>query len=212
MRCPSDAQAALLALIAQHDERGENVEWQTNARDSHWASLQVERIDREANTSRFLPAYNGQTYRYRIASVKACVRYGWLVTLHKRTFSWPATEWRKAHEWHLHQLDTTEDGVIALGLWRERKLNAPPAPTPTMTPREREIADLAQRAYDLGYTLAAREPARAEANRMRKAGWFTDCWIANAARGLVPTPMAVVEIRPERADQAPNAEPSLEGK
>lgn len=202
MKCPSDAQATVLALIEEYDERGENVEWQVNVTDGTWAQLHVERTDREANTSRFLPAYSGGRYRYRVASVRACVRYGWLSTLHERTLSWSESSFQKAHEWQLHQLDLTEDGMIALGLWRERKLNAPPAPLPTLTEREREIADLAQRAYDLGYALCAREPARPEARRMRRAGWFTDCWIANNASGLVPTPMAVVEIRPEVADHA----------
>lgn len=203
MRCPSDAQAAALALIAEHEERGAAVEWQTNAPPNRWrpsrALLYVEVIDREANRSRFDPA-DGGYYAHREATVRACIKQGWLSDLHKRTLSWPATGRSKASEQHLAQLDLTEDGVIALGLWRERKLNAPPAPTPTMTPREREIADLAQRAYDLGYALCAREPARLEARRMRRAGWFGDCWVANSAMGLVPSPMAVVEIRPERAD------------
>lgn len=95
----------------------------------------------------------------------------------------------------------TEDGVIALDLWRQRKLRTPPPKLPELTDREREIMELAQRALELGYCLCARRPARAEARRMRHAGWITDCWVANAARGLVPTPLALVEVRPDQADR-----------
>lgn len=95
----------------------------------------------------------------------------------------------------------TEDGTIALGLWRQRKLRSPPATLPELTDRERDVVELAQRALELGYALCARKPARDEARRMRRAGWITDCWIANAARGLVPTPLALVEIRPDQADR-----------
>jgi hypothetical protein len=35
---------------------------------------------------------------------------------------------------------------------------------------------------------------------MLKDGWFTGCWLANAAYGLVPSPMTLVEIRPDEAD------------
>ncbi len=96
----------------------------------------------------------------------------------------------------------TEDGVIALGLWRQRKLRSPPATLPELTDRERDVLELAQRALELGYTLCAREPARGETRQMRRAGWITDCWVANAARGIVPTPLALVEIRPDQADRA----------
>lgn len=95
----------------------------------------------------------------------------------------------------------TKDGIIALGLWRQRKLRSPPAALPNLTDREREILELALRALELGYTLCARRPARGEARRMRRAGLITDCWVANAARGLVPTPLALVEIRPDQADR-----------
>ena len=66
--------------------------------------------------------------------------------------------------------------------------------------RQREIVQLAQRALDLGYALCAREPARAEARRMRKDGWWDGCWVANSAIGLVPTSLAIAAALPERAD------------
>jgi len=94
----------------------------------------------------------------------------------------------------------SEDGLIALGVWRSRKLRSSPPELPEMTDRDREVIELAQRALELGYALCARRPARAEARRLRRLGWITDCWVANAARGVVPTPLALVEIRPEQAD------------
>jgi hypothetical protein len=202
----SQAQAALLALVAEHEERGVAIEWTTATDDDTYrpsrARLYVEVIDREANTSRFDMA-DGHTYAHRVATVEACVKAGWLSILHERTINWPASEWnRRSRTWLMRQIDLTEDGVIAAGVWRERRLNADPEPLPTMTDREREIAELAQRAYDLGYALCARTDVRKEATRMRRAGWFRGCWIANSAHGLVPTPMAVVELRPERADRA----------
>jgi hypothetical protein len=206
MRVPSDAQAALLALIAEHEEAGRDVEWmvattETLDRPSR-ARLYIEVIDREKNTSSFTMA-DGWTYAHRVATVRACLRLGWLDDLHQRTVRFPKHRYqRRDHARELHQLDLTEDGVIALGLWRERKLNAPPAPLPTLSAREREIVELAQRAHELGYALCAREPARLEARRMRRAGWFGACWVANSATGLVPSPMAVVEVRPALADEA----------
>lgn len=198
MREPSRAQAALLALIADHEADGHAVEWQAERNDTYRPSrarLYVERVDREKNCSRFEPADGGR-YAHRLATVRACLRHGWLSILHERTIT------GERRDWQLAQLDLTEDGVIALGLWRERRLRAVPAPLPTMTTHEREIAELAQRALELGYALCAREPVRDEARRMRRAGWFTPhgCWVANSATGLVPTPITLVELRPEHAD------------
>jgi hypothetical protein len=97
-----------------------------------------------------------------------------------------------------------EDGLLALGLWRERKLKAPPAPTPTLTGRDRDVVALAAQALQLGYVLCpAPQPApRREANRLTREGWITRCWVANDARGMVPTPLASVEVEPETADIA----------
>jgi hypothetical protein len=203
VRVPSDAQAALLALIAEREADGEAVEWNRTPdyddRPSR-AWLRVERIDREANTVRFESADGGYD-RHRVATVRACLNAGWLDGLQTRILRFPRDQWhRRDRYWDMQQLDLTEDGVIALGVWRERKLNAPPAPLPTLAGREREIAELAQRAYELGYALSPRKPARREARRMLKDGWFTGCWLANAAYGLVPSPMTLVEIRPELAD------------
>lgn len=209
MRVPSDAQAALLVLLAEHDEDGRTVEWCAIGDEDDYrpgrARLYVEVIDREANTGRFESA-DGYRHAHRLATVQACLRHGWLSDLHQRTLTWPASRHRPARTWEMRQLDATQDGVIALGLWRERKLNGPPAALPALTDRQRAVVELAQRARELGYALCALEPSRLEARRMRRAGWFTGCWVANSATGLVPTPIAVVEIRPEQADTAPAEE------
>jgi hypothetical protein len=203
VKLPSDAQAALLALIAEHESEGRTVEWNRTPdyddRPSR-ACLRIEHIDREANTVRYDSADGGRD-RHRVATVRACLNAGWLDGLHTRILRFPRDQWhRRDRYWDMQQLDLTEDGVIALGVWRERKLNAPPAPLPTLAGRERDIAELALRAYELGYALSPREPARREARQMRRTGWFTTCWLANAAYGLVPSPMTLVELRPDEAD------------
>lgn len=203
MKCPSDAQAALLALVERHESLDHVVEQVTSR--VHWkpsrALLVIEHIDREKNTMQMRSADAGRA-EHRLATVDACLRHGWLDDLHTRAITWPAQPGLPAGRVdQQRQLDLTEDGVIALGLWRERKLKAPAAPTPTMTDREREIADLAQRAIELGYIICAQPEHRTEANRMRRAGWLRDCWVANSPLGLVPSALALVEVRPDDADQ-----------
>ncbi len=202
MRCPSDAQARLLGAI---DDTSDIVEFGADTKDS-WANLVVERVDRERNVSRF-ESLDGGYYsrRHRRVTVQSCLRAGWLSDLHERTLSLPPSAWHpRARVWRLKQLDMTEDGVIALGLWRERKLQSPPPEAPRLSDRGQEIVELAQRALELGYTLCPRKPARSEARALRRAGWFTPggCWVANSASGLVPSPMAVVQVRPASADVA----------
>lgn len=211
MRVPSNAQAALLAFLAGHDEAGRTIEWCASGDYDDYkpgrARLYLEVIDREANTSRFEMA-DEHRYLHRVATVRACLGHGWLSGLHRRMVTWPvSTLHREKRTWDLRQLDMTEDGVIALGLWRERRLKAPPMALPSLTVREREVVELAQRASELGYALCALEPSRSEARRMRRAGWFSGCWVANGATGLVPTPIAVVEVRPDLADRPTEGKP-----
>ena len=136
-----------------------------------------------AHTRGAITFYQG---RVRIPTAAACFREGWL-----------------EGEIGTGTVELTEDGTIALGLWRARKLRAPAPPLPSLSDRQREVVELALRALEMGYALCPREPARLEARRMRRAGWFTDCWVANNATGLVPTPLALVEVRPADADSAP---------
>jgi hypothetical protein len=50
----------------------------------------------------------------------------------------------------LRKLTLTQDGTIALGVWRERKLHTQPAPTPALSGRDRAVVELAARALALG--------------------------------------------------------------
>lgn len=193
----------MLQLVMDYEIRGENLEWQENdPYEKSTAVFRVERVDRETNTSTFDTVWQP---RVRVATVKACLRWGWLDDLHRREYHYRQLYYggqkSKRCTWNLTQLDTTEDGIIALGLWRERKLNAPPPPMPELADEEREIVQLANRALELGYALSPREPARKQARRLIRDGWFETCHIANSAYGLVPTAMAYVEIKPENADE-----------
>ena len=226
MKAPPDAQAGLLAVVQEHANSGETVEWLKNAADT-WAwtgyrtsmaVLYVEQIDRERNTGCLVPLDQGRRSR-RLTTLNSCTRYGWLADagerMHiarRRVYSPDRQEHiEQSDTWWLHALELTEDGLIALGVWRERKLKAPPAPSPTLSDREREIAELAARAIELGYCLSPREPARKEARRLRREGWFGGCWIANSAYGLVPTALTLCEIRPDAADEISEQEATAEG-
>lgn len=206
MRVPSSAQASLLTLVADYESRGELVEWDTNeAEDGHRPSaarLYVERVDREKNTAKFDMAC-GWTYAHRVATVKACIKYGWLDDLHKRRLHSPKTQWTREHVYELVQLDTTEDGVIALGLWRERKLNAPAPPTPTLSGCAYEAVALADAAVRLGYRLVPHsDEARLQARRLKRDGWVHRGHVGASALSVVPTASGVVEVNPEAADVA----------
>jgi hypothetical protein len=173
------------------------------------AVLLVEVEDREQGRA-WLESATGyrRDAQVRVATLEACLRHGWLAVAHERVF---AQGLPLSNVWFVgrsqptvvcRELTLTEDGVIALGVWRERKLKADPLPVPTLNDREREVVGLAHRALELGYALCAREPARREAASLRRRGWFdrSGCWVANNASGLVPTAMAVVEVAPDQAD------------
>jgi hypothetical protein len=121
---------------------------------------------------------------FRVETTTICVRHGWL-DIGAESEAW-----------------LTDAGVEALAQWRTRLLAAPPTTAPALDAREREILEMATRALELGYALAPRKPTRTEANRLRRNGWAVRCHIANDAYGLVPTPTAVVELRPDTADVA----------
>ncbi len=209
LKVPSDAQATLLGLVQRLNGEGREIEWRSGCERDYRpsrADLAYEVVDREKDTARLESADEGRR-EHRIVTVEACERAGWLHLLHERSMLIKRRRYYPSdpteETWRLRQLDLTEDGVIALGLWRERKLHAAPAPLPSLTERETEIVELAGRALELGYALCAREPARKEAKRMRKAGWWDGCWVANSVSGLVPSPLAVVEVFPDRADGVP---------
>lgn len=220
MKLPSDAQARLLRLVDAFERQDEAVEWLTNADDTHWrgyrpsfARLLVERVDREADTAKFWPAIETRADEVRLTTLRASLKAGWLegsermviVPSHRYSLQLRRHVETKETFW-LRSLSLTEDGRIAFGVWLERRLKADPPPLPRLDERQREIVALAQRAHELGYALCARKPARDEARRMRKDGWWHGCWVANSATGLVPSPLALVEVFPEKADDVQHAE------
>jgi hypothetical protein len=127
VQVPSDAQASFLALIKERNDEGHEVEWLTtdDYRPSR-ACLRHETVDREKNTSTFHCSDNG-TWQHRIATLDACARRGWVALVHERTVQRRAWDGAPV-TWHLRQIDLTEDGFIALGMWREHKLKSPPPP------------------------------------------------------------------------------------
>ena len=223
MRSPSDAQALLLGCVESHGLEGDEV--LAGIQDGGpQLSLYVERtgaqVDRRCTPMSVglghledtdILAVPATLARVRMATFRACERNGWLDITRSREIVTKCLGvcWKGYGDAHWHValacVDLTDGGTIALGLWRQRKMSAPPAAAPEMNGREREVAELAQRALELGYALCARKPARQEARRMKRAGWFdrNGCWVANNASGLVPSSMAVVELRPELADGGP---------
>jgi hypothetical protein len=203
VKAPSNAQAELLRLVADPPHQAEAL--LCTAGSAEWrVGICVEKLDRQRNVGRlsWMWEWPNSPRFIRASTVRAALREGWISDLH--TKEWRESAMGEEKTWHFRELRLEQDGEIALGLWRERKLKAAPAPMPTMTDHEREIVELAQRALELGYALCARQPARREARRMRSAGWFerNGCWVANNPLGLVPTPTAVVEVRPDTADEA----------
>lgn len=210
MRVPTDAQARVIAYLAEHEAQGRQLFWfpppepdasaherwlAASRAHSDWADLAEETMDRERNTSRF-SAYS--TPQVRVRSLAACVKAGWISTLHERIF---ASGVRGAdNQTTMKQLDVTAEGDLALGVWRQRKARTPPE-TPVLAVTDRAVIDLALRARDLGYAITpVTEDARTEARRMRKDGWIGRGSIGRSATSIVPTSTAIVEVDPDRAD------------
>lgn len=218
MRLPSDAQAAALALVAEFAASGAALYWPKRGigeQDDHGsgsrAGLWTEQEDREANSSRFVPADWSGRDRPRKVTMNACIRHGWLDVAHERVLArglrQPGVLGGKSEPVTLRELALTEDGTLALGLWRHRKLTAPPAESPTLTGRDHEIVALAERAHRLGFRLAPREDqARAAARRLAREGWVTRGCLGAGVRTLVPTAVGSVEVNPQAADTAAPAQ------
>lgn len=211
MNVPSDAQARLLTRIAQHADSGEEVYWAPGdpAANRKPAALFYETLDRETNRGGFRQLFEFSEGLPIEATVSAVVRHGWIDDSQERVdvsglpiIGVHIGAGSKPEPVFTRQLDLTEDGKIALGLWRQRRLQSMPTEVPALSVHEREVVELAARALELGYGLCAREPARKEARRLRKQGWFDrrGAWVANSATALVPTATALCEVRPEQAD------------
>lgn len=222
MKVPSDAQARVLTFVQAEEAEGRTIYWRAPrevpedaspsarwlaASEAHpsLASIAFESIDREANSSRFIPYYDG---RVRHRSLVVCVREGWISTVHERVFVSGARGFvddldddsDRDRTTILRQLDLTEDGELALGLWHERKANTPVV-APELGQVDRAVLELAQRALALGYRLVPRdEDAMRQARRMKHEGWVQRGWIGRSAMSVLPTATALVELHPERAD------------
>lgn len=207
MRVPSDPQASVLSTIAEHEAAGRELFWRPTRSFRGCAALALEHLDRDAN--------KGVWELFSVASVKtrslaACIRHEWVATTHELVIasglqmSGIVYSTQAPEPAILRQLALTEDGELALGLWRERKLHAPPAPTPTLTGRDRDVVELAARAAALGYRLAPREDqARRQARRLTREGWVTRGSLGPGTRTLAPTALGQVEVDPDSADRAP---------
>lgn len=122
--------------------------------------------------------------RTRRATVTACVRHGWLEIDPEDCEAW-----------------VTDDGRIALGLWRQRKLSEPALPLPVLADDDRRVVTLADEALRLGYKLApSSDDAKAQARRLRRDGWVKRGFIGASTSSVEPTPMATVEVNPGAAD------------
>jgi hypothetical protein len=210
MKLPSDSQARVLSEIEHHAAQDEEVFWKpVEGNGRELATLFYERLDRETNRGGLEYLFWGSDYKPIEATIRALAREGWVDDSHERVdvsglpiigVHYWGTE--KPEPVFTRELTLTEDGVIALGLWRQRRARATPDTPSALSDREREVVELATRALELGYGLSAREPARKEARQLRKQGWFErrGAWIANSASALVPSASALCEVRPEKAD------------
>lgn len=217
MRLPSDAQAAALALVAEFGASGAALYWPKRGigeQDDHGsgsrAGLWTEQEDR-ANSSQFVPAgwsigWSGRDLPRKV-TMNACIRHGWLDVAHERVLArglrQPGVLGGQSEPVTLRELALTEDGTLALGLWRHRKLTGPPAEEPALAGRDREIVALAEHAQRLGFRLAPRDDqARADARRLAREGWVTRGHLGAGVRTLVPTAVGSVEVNPQAADIA----------
>lgn len=205
MRRLSDPQAAVLSTVAEHEQAGRELFWRPTRSFRSRAGLALEHVDRVANVSTW-DLFTVAAVKTR--SVQACVTHGWVDATHELVLASglrdPGLVWssRAPEPEILLQLRLTEDGQIALGVWRERKLAAPPTPNPVLAGSDRDVVELATRAAALGYRLAPRdEVARRQARRLTRAGWVQRGCLGAGTRTLIPTALGQVEVDPQSADQ-----------
>lgn len=217
MRLPSDAQAAALALVAEFERDGLPLYWprllsgeQDDLGGQSRAVLWSEHEDRQSDTSQFMPVAPAPADLPRKVTLHACVRHGWLDASSERVLAsglgHPPVVWsaRPPEPVILRELALAEDGTLALGLWRQRKLTAPAPEPPPLTGRDREIVALAEHAVRLGFRIAPRDDrARADARRLAREGWVTRGRLGASVRTVLPTAVAQVEVNPTAADAPP---------
>lgn len=97
-----------------------------------------------------------------------------------------------------------EDGVIALGRWRQRKMAEPAPAAPVLEGRDREVVALAEHALRLGYQLVpTTDDARKHARRLKRAGWVERDYTSSSTMSVVPSASGLIEVNPDAADVAP---------
>jgi len=215
MRMPSDAQARALGLVSEYALAAATLYWPRQATGEEQdfehrsrAELWTEHEDREAG-SRFVPL-GWSCSLPRMVTLHACIGHGWIAATHELLLARGLTApnvfdltGRDPDPVVLRELGLTEDGTLALGLWRHRKLTAPPS-APTLAGRDREIVALAEHAARLGFRLAPSPDAqaRADARRLAREGWVSRGYLGTGVRTLVPTACGEVEVNPQAADTA----------
>ena len=195
----SNAQARLLACLESHgdeDVLAVAYDYYTTlvvARDDHGPLYGVDYFVRiDPSLVALVPA---SLPHARTATVRACARHGWIIAGHQTTLTsqrlgtcWTADE----REYKLQPLALTEDGMIALGIWRQR---VAALPEPVLSEREREVVAASVQAARLGYVLVPMtDEARAEARRMARGPWVARDFVGISARSLVPTATGEMEI------------------
>lgn len=209
-RCPTDAQAHALRMI--HECPNDPL-WHRDGRNvygSSWAALWIEEVDREANRARFA-SWPGcyKADQMRSATLAACVRYGWLSTS-ERVLSWrsrvrvgPGQYEQRTEPVIMLDLALTEDGELALGLWRERKLNAPPTPMPGLDPDDKELLRLAHEAAARGFALVPdTTEAKKRSRRLARTPYASRGFGGGVSTlSLQVTATGAVEVAPEAADR-----------
>ena len=209
MRLPSDAQARCLAFIHSHPRE---VLWPHRCDDStdDMGGVPVPHEYRpsranlcEIHTAPALPvvvgADTGERLRpvwpdpkVRVSTLRSVIAAGWV------NLSAGGVSLREAAL--LRALSLTDDGRIAIGLWRREQATAPES---VMTDRERAVVELAVRARALGFVVVPEtDEARALARAMRRGGWIYRGFVGASARSVEATAIARVEVDPGAADKA----------
>lgn len=220
MKAPSDAQARVLIVVQDHEADGEELHWKppiapSSSLDEYlarsrahrgWADLALEQMDREANTGRWMIWSQPEV---TTKSLTSSIRHGWLDATHETVKMSGTPDLGVLYDSQppdpvvLRWLRLTEDGTLALGLWRERKLHAPPPLDPLLALEDRTIVEAAYRAVTLGYRLVpVTDDARKQARRLRREGWVIRGHVGASASSVVPSSSGFVEVAPDLADSA----------
>lgn len=188
MRVPSDAQGRFLAEVETFEpvEVADEVSRFEELPEGHRGGLTM--------TGKRAPLECG--HRVRIETLTVCVREGWVsdhafyVRHDIRAETGLTYWWERCRETLL-----TEDGVIALGLWRQKLARRPPEEL-SIEGADRDLIRAAAIAYEHGFALApVSDEARGNARRLARGAFARRCFLGNSVRGLTVTAIGQVEAR-----------------